>query len=129
MTQQKQMVKRSKTPINGKKWTPKPVSGKSGVVHGVYTPGTKRKTAPERTPYFSISPERKLDIFGVILVLAGLISLISLFSGDFEQGYFMGFHHFEVDGWVGSVSHSHWIDRGRTVHGVEAYRKAAQITI
>lgn len=82
MTQQKQMVKRSKTPINGKKWTPKPVSGKSGVVHGVYTPVTKRKSAPERTPYFSISPERKLDIFGVILVLAGLISLISLFSGD-----------------------------------------------
>jgi S-DNA-T family DNA segregation ATPase FtsK/SpoIIIE len=82
MTQQKQMVKRSKTPINGKKWTPKPVSGKSGVVHGVYTPGTKRKSTPERTPYFSISSERKLDILGVILILAGLISLISLFSGD-----------------------------------------------
>ena len=76
------MVKQSKLPVGGRKVASKKGSGKGAVVHGVYTPTTRRKSAPERGPAFSISPERKLDILGVILVLAGLISILSLFAGN-----------------------------------------------
>ena len=81
MTQRKPMVKKTYIPSSGKKATSYKKSGKGGVVRGVYTPTTRRKTAPERSAGFSISPERKLDIFGVILVLTGLISVLSLFAG------------------------------------------------
>lgn len=81
MTQRKPMVKLSKIPVSGRKTAPKAATRKGGVVHGVYTPTSRRKSAAERGPDFNISPERKLDILGVILVLAGLISVLSLFAG------------------------------------------------
>ncbi len=40
------------------------------------------RPSPNRGRDFNISPERKLDILGVVLVLAGLISVLSLFAGD-----------------------------------------------
>ncbi len=85
MTQKKPMVKKSYNPVGSKKAVSKQKPGKGGVVRGVYTPATRRKTAPERSAGFSLSPERKLDIFGVILVLAGLISILSLFAGRSNQ--------------------------------------------
>jgi S-DNA-T family DNA segregation ATPase FtsK/SpoIIIE len=85
MTQKKPMVKKSYSPVGRKKAVSKQKSGKGSVVRGVYTPTTRRKTAPERSAGFSLSPERKLDIFGVILVLAGLISVLSLFAGRSNQ--------------------------------------------
>lgn len=82
MTQRKPMVRQSKIPVGGRKTASQKVSGKGNVVHGVYTPTTRRKTVQEKNQSFSISPERKLDILGVILVLAGLISVLSLFAGN-----------------------------------------------
>lgn len=82
MTQRKTMVKNSKSQAAGRKSISKPVSGKNNVIHGVYTPASRRKTNSQASAGLYISPERKLDIIGVILVLTGLISILSLFAGD-----------------------------------------------
>ena len=44
---------------------------------------TRSKVAPERfTILDSISPERRMDILGVILAIVGLVTLLSLFSAN-----------------------------------------------
>lgn len=76
------MVKTSRSAGTGSKGYSKSTSGKNNVIHGVYTPSSRKKNSPQSSAGVYLSPERKLDIVGVILVLSGLISIISLIAGD-----------------------------------------------
>lgn len=62
---------------------PRKAAKQNRVVRGVYTPArTSRRPEkyPSMKPGITISKERRVDIFGGVLVLLGIFSILSLFS-------------------------------------------------
>ncbi len=82
MPAKKTNTRQSKIPLKSTKSSIRADKVKGTTFRGVYTPTGKSRSKKSATVYgYQVSPERKMDIIGVFLLLAGLLAALSFFAG------------------------------------------------
>ncbi len=82
MPAKKTNTRQSKIPLKSAKSTIRPDKVKGTTFRGVYTPTGGSRSKKSSPAYgYQVSPERRMDIIGLFLLLAGLLAALSLFAG------------------------------------------------